>query len=455
MWALPSGGDELKILVVGGGAREHAICAAVVRGGGELYSVMKNLNPGIARMSTAYNLMDEMDVPRVLEWAREQGVEMLVVGPEASLQVGIVDAFTEAGIPSASPTKAAARIETDKAFARDLMLKHDVPGRVEHHTFTDVAEMESFVRSYPGRLVVKPIGLTGGKGVRIEGEQMANKDEVVAYAKEVIEEGIGGSTAVVIEECVEGEEFTLQCFTDGVTIKAMPPVQDHKRAYEGDVGPNTGGMGSYSAADHLLPFLPGQVLDQAKVICQAIVDALRREGCPYVGALYGQFMYTPRGPVVIEVNARFGDPEAMNVLPLLKTNYVDVLRAMINGTLADLPLEFSPKATVCKYIVPKGYGVSSLANVPLGVNEDVVSGSGAILFYASVNEREGQIYTTSSRSVAFVGCGPTIAEAEAKAESALSSVSGEYDARHDIGKPETIERKIDHMRQVLSSREMD
>ena len=445
----------MRILVVGGGAREHAICDAVVRGGGELYSVMKNLNPGIARMSKTYKLMDERNVPQVLDWAKEEAVEMLVVGPEASLQEGIVDAFSEAGIPAASPTRAAARIETDKAFCRDLMLRHDVPGRVEFHTFSDVAEMETFVHGYQGRLVVKPIGLTGGKGVRIEGEQLANKDEVAAYAREVIEEGIGGDSRVVIEECVEGEEFTLQCFTDGSSLMAMPPVQDHKRAYEGDVGPNTGGMGSYSSADHLLPFLPQQVLDQAEVICQAIVDALRREGCPYVGAFYGQFMYTPRGPVVIEINARFGDPEAMNVLPLLKTPYVEVLKAMVEGTLGGMELEFAPKATVCKYIVPKGYGVSSLADVPLGIDEGVVSRSGAIMFYASVNEREGRVFTTSSRSVAFVGCGPTIAEAEAKAEAALSSVSGEYDARHDIGKPETIERKVNHMRQVLSGRDMD
>ncbi|NIP35252.1 MAG: phosphoribosylamine--glycine ligase, partial [Thermoplasmata archaeon] len=189
------------------------------------------------------------------------------------------------------------------------------------------------------------------------------------------------------------------CFTDGMTLKAMPAVQDHKRAYEGDEGPNTGGMGSYSAADHLLPFLPPQVLEQAEVICQAIVDALRREGCPYVGAFYGQFMHTPRGPVVIEINARFGDPEAMNVLPLLKTSYVDVLKAMVTGNLKEVELEFAPKATVCKYIVPKGYGVSSLADVPLGINEEVVTDSGAKMFYASVNEREGTIYTTSSRSV--------------------------------------------------------
>ncbi len=449
------GGTVMKILVVGGGAREHAMCKAVVKGGGELYTVMKNLNPGIARLSKTYKLMDEKNVAEVVAWAQEQGIEMLVVGPEASLEVGIVDAFNEAGIAAASPTKAAARIETDKAFMRDLMLRHDVPGRVEYQTFTDVAEMEAFVRSYPGRLVVKPIGLTGGKGVRIEGEQMANKDEVVAYAREVIEEGIGGSTAVVIEECVEGEEFTLQCFSDGTTLKTMPPVQDHKRAYEGDVGPNTGGMGSYSAADHLLPFLPAQVVDQAKVICQAVIDALRRDGSPYVGTMYGQFMYTPRGPMVIEFNARFGDPEAMNVLPLLKTSYLDVLKAMVDGTLADVDLEFAPKATVCKYIVPKGYGVSSLADVPLGVNPEVVSNSGAIMFYASVNEREGKIFTTSSRSVAFVGCGPTIAEAEAKAEAALSSVTGEYDARHDIGKPATIERKVNHMREVLGMHQND
>lgn len=163
----------MRILVVGGGGREHAICLAVVKGGGELYTVMKNLNPGIARMSTEYKLMDERNVPEVLAWAQEKGVEILVVGPEASLQEGIVDEFSKAGIACASPTRAAARIETDKAFARDLMARHDVPGRVEHHTFTDVAEMEAFVRSYQGRLVVKPIGLTGGKGVRIGGEPEA------------------------------------------------------------------------------------------------------------------------------------------------------------------------------------------------------------------------------------------------------------------------------------------
>jgi phosphoribosylamine--glycine ligase len=145
----------------------------------------------------------------------------------------------------------------------------------------------------------------------------------------------------------------------------------------------------------------------------------------------------------------------MNVLPLLKTSYVDVLKAMVSGTLSSMELEFAPKATVCKYIVPKGYGVSSLADVPLGINDDVVASSGAIMFYASVDEREGKIFTTSSRSVAFVGCGPTIAEAEAKAEAALSSVSGEYDARHDIGKPATIERKVNHMREVLTGRDAD
>ncbi len=445
----------MKVLVIGGGAREHAIADAAHRGGAELYSVMKNNNPGIARLCKDVKLANELDIPSVLGWAQSVGVELLCVGPEASLEVGISDAFEKAGILVASPKRAAARIETDKAFMRDLMARHDIPGRLEYHTFTDADQAEAFIRSFPGRLVVKPLGLTGGKGVRIEGEQLANKDEVVAYAREVIEQRISGRAAVVIEECVEGEEFTLQCFSDGTTVKAMPPVQDHKRAYEGDVGPNTGGMGSYSSADHLLPFLPKPVLDQGLAICQAIVDALRREGTPYVGALYGQFMYTRRGPVVIEINARFGDPEAMNVLPILETNFVDILRAMVSSTLADLELRFAPKATVCKYIVPKGYGVKSLAGVPLDIDMETINRSSAVLFYASVDEREGRIYTTTSRSLAMVGIGDDLAEAEGKAEVALGAVSGEYDARHDIGKPEAIERKLRHMQEVLSTRAYD
>ncbi len=439
----------MRILVVGGGGREHAIADAVVRGGGELYSVMKNRNPGIARISKEVRLMDEKDIPSVLGWAQSTGVEMLVVGPEASLEVGISDAFERAGIVAASPTKAAARIETDKSFMRDLMDRYDVPGRLEHHTFSTAKEAEVFIRSYEGRLVVKPVGLTGGKGVRIEGEHLIGKDEVVAYARECIEKGVSGHNRVVIEECAEGEEFTLQCFTDGIVVKPMPAVQDHKRAYEGDTGPNTGGMGSYSDADHMLPFLPRQVYDQAVAICQAIVDALRRDGRKYVGALYGQFMYTRRGPVVIEVNARFGDPEAMNVLPILRTSYVDILMAMVSQSLEDVDVRFDNKATVCKYVVPKGYGTRSLAGHPLEVDEGAVKRAGAELFYASVDEKEGKVYTTTSRSIGVVGIGPNIADAEQKAEAALAAVKGEYDARHDIGKKRLLERRVFHMRELL------
>ena len=442
----------MRILVVGGGAREHAIAQAVRRGGGELCSAMRVRNPGIARISQEVKLLDERDIPSVLGWAQSVGVEMLVVGPEASLEVGICDAFERAGITVASPSKAAARIETDKSFMRELMDKHDVPGRVEHHSFTSSREAEGFIRAYPGQLVVKPVGLTGGKGVRIEGEHLMTKDEVVAFARECIEKGLSGHNMVVLEERVVGEEFTLQCFTDSIVVRPMPPVQDHKRAYEGDRGPNTGGMGSYSGADHLLPFLPRPVLDQAVTIVQAIVDALRRDGRPYVGAMYGQFMYTARGPVVIEFNARFGDPEAMNVLPILGTNYVDVLTAMVSHTLEDVDVRFEPRATVCKYIVPKGYGTKSLAGAPLVVDEAAINRAGAELFFASVEEREGRLYTMTSRSLAVVGSGATIAEAEGKAETALGCVHGEFDARHDIGRPPLIERRISHMREVLGAR---
>ena len=442
----------MRILVVGGGGREHAMAQAVVRGGGELYSVMKNRNPGIARIAKDVRLCDEKDIPAVLGFAQSVGVEMLLVGPEASLEIGISDAFERSGIVSASPSKAAARVETDKSFMRELMDRHDVPGRVEHRTFSVPNEAEEFIRSHQGELVVKPIGLTGGKGVRIEGEHLKGKDEVVAYARECIELGVSGHNRVVLEERLEGEEFTLQCFTDGIVVSPMPAVQDHKRAYEGDVGPNTGGMGSYSDADHLLPFLPRQVYDQAVAICQAIVDALRRDGRQYVGTMYGQFMYTSRGPRVIEVNARFGDPEAMNVLPIMRTNYVDILTAMVSHSLEDVDVRFENWATVCKYVVPKGYGTRSLAGVPVSVDEGAIQRAGAELFYASVDEREGRLLTTTSRSLGIVGIGATIADAEQRAESALGAVRGEHDVRHDIGRPALLERRVAHMRELIRAR---
>jgi phosphoribosylamine--glycine ligase len=440
------GGEGMKVLSVGGGAREHAIVKALLKSDIELYSVMKNRNPGIAKVSKDTLYVKETDVDKVTEWAKSKGVDFAIIGPEAPLGAGIVDTMGAAGIPCVGPTQKASQIEIDKRFLRELMAKHNIPGNIEFSIFNDAQAAKKYIEDSGIGMVVKPIGLTGGKGVKIMGEHLLSMSDVVEYCNEIIQNKIGGSSNFIIEERMSGEELTLQAFCDGKHVMPMPAVQDHKRAYEGDIGPNTGGMGSYSQEDGLLPFLSRGDYDSCVAIMQQITDAMARDGSPYKGILYGQFILTKTGPKVLECNARFGDPEAMNVLPLLTSDFTDICQGIIDGNLSTKKASFESKATVCKYVVPMGYGVESQVGEKVHVEEDQITKSGAELFYASVNEKDGQIYTTTSRSLAVVGINENIFAAEKIAEEALSHIQGNVFMRHDIGKKELIEKRIQHMK---------
>jgi len=437
-----------KVLLIGGCAREHAMARALVEGGAQLYAVLKNKNPGIMRLAKDCLFVSETDVEKVTRYAKTRGVGLAVVGPEAPLEAGLTDALEVEGIRCASPSENAARLETSKEFMRSLMARNHLPGRIEHWVFREVSEVAMFLNGYDGPVAVKPVGLTGGKGVKMSGDQLKSKADAIAYASEVLDKKIGGSARVIVEEKVDGEEFTLQAFCDGTTLTPMPAVQDHKRAFEGDVGPNTGGMGSYSQQDHILPFLKKEEYDQSVYILQKVVDVLRRDGCPFKGPIYGQFMLTADGPRVIEFNARFGDPESMNVLSLLDSSFLDACERMASGGNG-VKATFARKATVCKYVVPVGYGVESHAGSPLSVDEDAIEKEGARLYFAAVNVAEdGRVLTTSSRALGIVGIADTIAEAEKNCEAALSHVKGEYFVRHDIGRPEALRKKVEHMDKI-------
>ena len=439
----------MKVLTVGGGGREHAAVEAFYRSGAEIYAVMKNANPGIIKRAAGYKLADEKDIDAVCGYAKECGAELAFIGPEAPLEAGLTDALEKAGIRCASPSKAAARIETSKTFMRELLEKYKIDGNLGFASFSNSKDAAEHIKNVDYEVVVKPVGLTGGKGVKIQGEHLHSFDEIMQYVNEIFENNIGGA-GVIIEEKAIGEEFTQMVFCDGRTISPMPLVQDHKRAYEGDVGPNTGGMGSYTDADHLLPFVTAKERKEALNIIQKVVDALRKEGCTYRGTMYGQFMLTIGGPKMIEINARFGDPEAMNVLPILRTNFTDICMAMATGTLKD-NVEFERKATVCKYVVPEGYGVRSKAGLPISVDEKCVEKSGAVAFYANVDIVNGELVTGTSRSVGIVGMADTIEKAEANCEKALDHVNGEaIFVRHDIGKRELVQRRVDHMKKLRS-----
>ena len=427
----------MKILVVGGGGREHAIACALSRNSEtELFSVMAQPNPGIIRLAKNTCLCKETDVSRIVAFAKETGTEYAFIGPEAPLEAGIVDRLEKAGILCVGPTRAAARIETDKAFCREMMAQHHIGGCPEYRVFHNSAEAISFIRDYEGDLAIKPIGLTGGKGVRIMGEQV-DRTGAIAYVKQI-------NGDVVLEERLIGEEFTLQAFVDGAHLVPMPLVQDHKRAFEGDSGPNTGGMGSYSMPDHKLPFVSPKDYDQAIAIMKSVVSALARIGDPYKGILYGQFMNTADGPKVIEFNSRFGDPEAMNVLTLLSSDLCDLVMRICEGSLSQSHVSFEHAATVCKYLVPDGYPDTPRQGDPV-----TLGGIGnATLYYANVNEHDGQLFTLTSRTLAFVGTGTTLNEAEQAAEHAAAAVKGRVRHRRDIGTQTLLNRRIAHMKEL-------
>ena len=440
----------MKVLVVGGGAREHAICDAVCRSENvELYSVMSNLNPGIKLMSVDFLKEKETNVENVVNFAKEKNIDIAIVGPEAPLQVGLVNELNKAGVDACSPTKEAARIETDKEWMRNLLKKYSIPGQLQCETFTDIDKARKFIEKLNGEVALKPIGLTGGKGVRVSGDHFDSVDDALDYVKDVIDQKIGGKAKILIEEKAVGEEYTLQAFSDGTTILPLHAVQDHKRLLPGDKGPNTGGMGSYSCEDGLLPFLTKSDYEEGAAILQKIVEALNKEGCPYVGPIYGQFMLTVNGPKIIEVNARFGDPEAMNVLPLLETDFIEICKSMLDGNLNNIKMQMKKKSTVCKYVVPEGYGVKSMIGEKVIVDENSIKNTGSQLFYASVNKANDFVLTTSSRSLAVVGVADKLDNAENICEEALKHVKGDHIfIRHDIGTPELIEKRINHMKNL-------
>lgn len=440
----------MKVLVVGGGGREHAIASALAASGSTIFSVMRNHNPGIAKLAKAFKLVQETDINSVVDFALSHGVEMAVIGPEAPLEVGLVDALEAKGVRCVGPSKAAARLEISKSFTRALMRRHQVPGNIDFAVFDDLASARKFIMDNDRDMVVKPVGLTGGKGVKVMGEHLLSKEDTIRYLEEIFEHHIGGG-GVVLEEKLVGEEFTLQAFCDGRTVVPMPLVQDHKRAYEGDVGPNTGGMGAYSQEDHLLPFVTSREREEALDIMRRTVEAMRSEGSEYRGILYGQFMNTRNGPRVIEYNARFGDPEAMNVLSIISSSFTEVCDGIANGNLSPSKVSFLNKATVCKYVVPRGYGTDPAAGKAVHVDEKAIAKLGARAYYAMVSEENGKILTTTSRAVGVVGIDDTLEGAEKMCEKALTHVTGDaLFVRHDIGRPEVIRKRVEHMKRVRS-----
>lgn len=435
----------MKMLLVTNSARGEAIAEAIKRSASapELCTYSSVRSPGLLRMSSELMVGPVMDFPAIIAFAERCGCAWAFIAPDDPIGGGLVDVLAAVNIPCIAPTKALARIEASKGFARSLMEKYNIDANPLYRRFdtsSTRASIEMFIREdLREHYVVKYDALRGGKGVKVSGEHLASIDEGVAYALECIQE----CGSVVIEEKLIGVEFSLLSFVSGHTAVDMPAIQDHKRAHEGDTGPNTGGMGTISDANHSLPFLRSEDISRASELNHKVAHALAQEcAAPYKGILYGGFIATANGVKVIEYNARFGDPEVLNILPLLRSDFVSICQAIIDGTLTKDMVEFDALSTVCKYITPNSYpeGKNEVGQ-PMIVPTDIPQN--VRVYYGDVEQdATGTIRLRTSRAVGVVGIGATIAAAERAAEDFCQRIQGPVRHRKDIGKAALIAERI-------------
>ncbi|KAJ1628725.1 Phosphoribosylamine-glycine ligase, partial [Pavlovales sp. CCMP2436] len=351
-------GSQHHFLVVGSNAREHAIARKLKESHlcASLSCFAANNNPGIKTVCDNFSTGNITDGAAVAEFARAHKITIAVVGPEGPLEAGVSDALWAIGVRCVGPKQKLAQLESSKAFTRNLLINNGIGACPKYLVARTLDECARFFKSLPPLMyVVKADGLCGGKGVKVAGEHLMSDAESLEFCAELFAEG-GSEARVVLEEKLVGQEFSLMSFCDGEFCAHIPPIQDHKRAHEGDKGPNTGGMGTYSGPNGTLPFLSLADLEHAQAINEAVGRSLRRTcGEPYKGILYGGFMATARGVYVIEYNARLGDPEAMNALALLETDFGEICEAVCEGTLRAVKPIFSKLASCCVYAVPDGY----------------------------------------------------------------------------------------------------
>jgi phosphoribosylamine--glycine ligase len=422
----------MKVLVIGGGGREHAIIKALKSGPriARLYAAPGN--GGIGRDAQCVPVK-AADIPAMTDFAVKNAIDYVVVAPDDPLAAGMVDALEAKGIRCFGPNKAAARIESSKVFAKDLMKKYGIPTAC-YETFCEADKAADYVKSnsvsFP--LVIKADGLALGKGVIIA----SCLDEALGAIDSIMREkkfGTSGSS-IVIEEFLTGPEVSVLAFTDGKTVKPMISSMDHKRAFDNNEGPNTGGMGVIAPNPHYTKEIAGAC---EKTIFLPTIRAMEKEGCPFKGCLYFGLMLTPRGPAVIEYNCRFGDPETQAVLPLLETGLLEIMEAVTDGKLSDLEIRWKNAHSACVVLASGGYPSAYKTGFAIGGLDEngAAKNSGAVIYHAGTEYKDGSFYTAGGRVLGVTAVAPSLDSALEEAYKAAADVSFEgVHYRRDIGK---------------------
>ena len=418
----------MKVLVIGGGGREHALAWTLARSPRVERVYVAPGNAGTGREPGVENVpLAADDVPGLVAFARDRGIALTVVGPEAPLVLGVTDAFAAAGLRCLGPCRAAARLEGSKAFSKDFLARHGIP-TAAYRSFTDAGEAERHIRAVGAPLVVKADGLAAGKGVVLA----ATAEEAVAAARGMLQGEAFGEAGrrVVVEELLEGEEASFICLVDGRNALPFATSQDHKAAYDGDSGPNTGGMGAYSPAPVVTPEVHRRVMEQ---VIEPTVRGMAAEGAPYVGFLYAGLMISPDGvPRVLEFNCRMGDPETQPLLMRLRSDLVDLAEAALDGRLDQVEARWDPRPALGVVLAAEGYpGSVRKGDAIEGLEGDAPETK---VFHAGTADRDGRVVTAGGRVLCVTALGATVAEAQRRAYARASRIawSGMH-YRRDIG----------------------
>ncbi len=418
----------MKILVIGSGGREHALVWKISMS--PLVSKIYCLpgSAGIAEIAECVHL-DPLEITQVADWAAKHQIDLTVVGPELPLTLGIVDEFQVRGLPIFGATKKAAQIEGSKVFCKELLHKYNIP-TADYRIFSAPQAALNYVRRLSKAVVIKADGLAAGKGV-IVCKDTASAEGAIALIMEDQAFGAAGER-IIIEDCLVGDEASFLVFTDGETVLPMVSAQDHKTVYDGDQGPNTGGMGAYSPTPLVTPQLTEKIMQEVML---PAVEGMAQEGCPYRGVLYAGLMIVDGELYVLEFNARFGDPETQAILPLMDSDIVPVMQAVVDERLAEVDIKWKPGAAVCVALTSGGYpGSYQKGQIIQGLNK-LQSMGDILLFHAGTNYKNGSWLTNGGRVLGVVGYGLDIPAAIKRAYEGVSNVNFEHmHCRTDIGK---------------------